>query len=126
MTTPTAYNNVERKQAEKAHQENEQRFKILAEATFEGITLSENGIIIDLNEQHANMHGYERNELIGKHILEIVAPESLERLKEAMRLGEKGPIEYLDLRKDGTKFPVEVRSNIVQVGGRELVPGHGK
>jgi len=39
-----------RKQSEKALRESEQRFRTLAEATFEGITLTENGVIVDLND----------------------------------------------------------------------------
>jgi PAS domain S-box-containing protein len=109
------------KRAQQALRESEQRFRTLSEATFEGISLTENGVIVDLNDQHAKMHGYKRSELIGKHVLELVAPESRERLVESIRMGELGPIEYLDLRKDGKKLFVEVRSSVVRIGGRELV-----
>ncbi len=111
---------TERIETENKLRESERRFKTLAEATSEGISITENGIILDVNDQHAKMHGYERNELIGKPVLEIVAPDSRERLTKAIHHDEEGPIEYLDLRKDGTKFPVEVRSRNVQIGGREL------
>jgi PAS domain S-box-containing protein len=109
------------KASDKAMRESEQRFKTLSEATFEGISLTENGIIVDLNDQHAKMHGYKRSEMIGKHVLSLAAPESRDLLAESIRNGQKGPIEYCDLRKDGTKLFVEVRSSSVQIGGRELV-----
>jgi PAS domain S-box-containing protein len=121
MKTPKGTRKTKRAQTDNALFESEQRFKTLAEATFEGITISENGIIVDLNDQHAYMHGYEREDLLGKHVRDIVAPEFHERLDEAMRTGDPGPIEYLDLRKDGTRFPVEVFSRTVKVGKREVV-----
>ncbi len=121
MKTPKKSGKTKHAKTDKALLESEQRFKTLAEATFEGITISENGVIVDLNDQHAFMHGYDREELVGKRIQEIVAPESRERLAVAMRSGESGPVEYLDLRKDGTSFPVEVLSRTVQIGRREYV-----
>jgi PAS domain S-box-containing protein len=121
MKSPKGSDKTKHAQTDNALYESEQRFKTLAEATFEGIAISENGIIVDLNDQHAYMHGYEREDLIGKHVREIVAPEFHERLAEAMRTADPGPVEYLDLRKDGTRFPVEVLSRPMQVGKRELV-----
>jgi PAS domain S-box-containing protein len=105
----------------KALHESEQRFRTLSEAAFEGISLTENGIIVDLNDQQAKIHGYNRNELIGKSVIDLVAPESRQRLVEAIRNREKGPVEYVDLCKDGRKIIVEVRSSSIQIGSRELV-----
>jgi PAS domain S-box-containing protein len=110
----------ERLQTENRLRESEQRFKTLAEATSEGIGITENGIILDVNDQHAKMHGYERSELIGKAVKEIVAPQSHEKLANANRLEDLGPNEYYDVRKDGSLFPVEVRSRRVRIGGRDL------
>ncbi len=44
----------------------EERFKNLAAAAFEGICISENGRIIDVNDQGLKMFGFERDEMIGK------------------------------------------------------------
>ncbi|MEI9962318.1 MAG: PAS domain-containing protein [Limisphaerales bacterium] len=54
----------------------EERFKNLAAAAFEGICISENGRIIDVNDQGLKMFGYERDEIIGKEIIDLIAPES--------------------------------------------------
>jgi PAS domain S-box-containing protein len=53
---------------EEAMRESELRFKTLAEASFEGMVLSERGLIVDLNDQQARMHGYDRSELIGRPV----------------------------------------------------------
>ena len=59
---------TELKRAEEAVRESERRLRTLAEASFEGICVSENGRILDVNDQFAAMFGYERNELIGREI----------------------------------------------------------
>jgi len=113
-------NITERKQAEQALRESEQRFRTLAEASFEGIVLTEKGVVVDLNDQLANMLGYDRGELIGKLVMESVAPESRDLVAEAIRSGRLDPYEHPALRKDGTTFPVEVRARTTQMADRQL------
>lgn len=110
----------ERLQTENQLRESEQRFKTLADATSEGIGITENGIILDVNDQHARMHGYERSELVGKPVKDIVASQCHSLLDKAIRTNDLGPVEYFDVRKDGSIFPVEVRSRRVRLGGRDL------
>ncbi|HEX2998556.1 MAG TPA: ATP-binding protein, partial [Anaerolineales bacterium] len=100
--------------------ESERRFQILAEAPFEGIALTENGVIVDLNDQMAHMLGYARGEMIGRPVMEIIAPESRGLVAEAIRSGRLEPYEHLALRKDGTLFPVETRARAIQMNGRQL------
>jgi PAS domain S-box-containing protein len=111
---------TERKLADEALRESELRFKMLAEASFEGTVLAEEGVIVDLNDQQAQMHGYERNELAGKRVLDLVAPESRAEVDKVIHSGEQGPFEFFDIRKDGSIFPVEVRVRAVRLGDREL------
>lgn len=111
---------TERKRAEAALHESEQRFKTLAEASFEGIALTDNGIFVDLTEQFANMLACDRNELLGRNVLEFVAPEFRDRAERAHALDEPGPYEFNALRKDGSTFPVEVRARSTLIGGRRL------
>jgi len=110
----------ERKKAEGALRESEERFRTLAEASFEGIALTEKGVIVDLNDQLASMLGYDRGELIGKPVMEAVALESRELVAEAIRSGRLEPYGHLALRKDGTTFPVEVCARTTQMAGRQL------
>jgi len=108
----------ESKKAEETLRESEERFSRLAAAAFEGIGISEEGKIIDLNDQLAKMLGYERDELIGKAVLDIVAPESRDLVMAKMREEHEGPYVHLTIRKDGSIFPVEIRARSIHFKGR--------
>jgi PAS domain S-box-containing protein len=108
------------KQTEQAMRESEDRFRTLAEASFEGVALTENGVIVDMNDQLAHMYDYERNELIGKSLLDIIVPELHAHVKETIQLDKRESYEILGLRKNGTTFPAEVRGRFTRRGGKEL------
>jgi two-component system, cell cycle sensor histidine kinase and response regulator CckA len=101
---------TERKQAEQALRESEERFRRLSEATFEGIGICGNDRILDANTQLAEMVGYTHPELIGMPTDQLVAPESRSLVREYVQGGQLDRYEHLALRKDGSVFPVEVRS----------------
>jgi PAS domain S-box-containing protein len=103
-----------------ALRESEQRFRTLAQASFEGICLSENGIIFDMNDQFPGIYGYERAELIGREIATLVTPEWRERLRERHRQHQEGVFEHDCLRKNGTVFRAEARSKMVLLGNRNV------
>ena len=108
---------TERKKAEEALKESEERYSRLSAAAFEGIGISERGIIIDVNDQLAEMLGYKPNEMIGKPILEMVAPESRSVVMANLTKKHEGPYEHLTIKKDGTIFPVEVRARSIRYKG---------
>ncbi len=110
----------ERKRAEEALLQSEERFRTFSEASFEGITLIDVGLFVDVNDQFARMLGYERSELIGQPVITCVAPEYRNIVQTAIRTGNKGPYEHLALRKDGTVFPVEVQAGMSYLGGRVM------
>ncbi len=110
----------ERTRAEAVLRESEQRFRTLAEATFEGISLSESGVILDVNDQLAEMLGWPRRELIGRPVLEFVAPGHRHVVADSLRHSLTGPYEHLLLRRDGTTVPVEIRARVLAAGDRCL------
>ncbi len=111
---------TERARAETALQESEQRFRTLAEASFEGIALTEDGVVTDCNDQLVQMLGWSRSELVGKSIMDFTAPESRALAEEAMRTEEQRPYEHMCIRKDGTVFPVEIRARSARIGSRTV------
>jgi PAS domain S-box-containing protein len=109
-----------RKQAEQTLRESEDRFRSLAASAFEGIGITEEGRVLDVNDQMAEMLGYTREELVGRPVKDFVAEESRPLVGQMMRDGHEGPYEHRAVRKDGTTFPVEVRAKAFETAGRAL------
>src|SRR5512140_302431 len=81
-------------------------------------------MIVDASEPALVMHGYERSELVGKPISVIDPFTPAETLEEELHSLESGtPLLFTarHRRKDGSTFEVEVRSTILNFGGRHLV-----
>jgi PAS domain S-box-containing protein len=104
--------------AKKALQESEERFRRLSEVTFEGIGITENGKVVDVNDQLAKMLGYEPDQMIGQDVMNFVAPESRELVLKNIQAGSECPYEHLALRKDGSTLLVEAQSKLLPYQGR--------
>ena len=111
---------TQRKEAEVALAQSEERFRRLSQAAFEGIAISEAGRVIDANARLAEMLGYELEQMIGRDALDFVAPESAGEVRRRMRSGSEEPYEHLALRRDGSRLPVEIRARSLPYGERSL------
>lgn len=98
--------------------ESEARFRALAEASWEGICFTANGVILDANPQLASIFGYDLADLIGRHVLELTAPSSTAALLRAMRLRSAAPTQFDAVRKDGAVITVELRAQTVTYQGK--------
>jgi PAS domain S-box-containing protein len=98
---------TERKQMEEALRHSEERFRQLSAATFEGIGISKQAVFVDGNPQLAAMLGYDLAELIGKPVMDFVAPESQALVMDHIRRGSEERYEHFVRRKDGSIFPIE-------------------
>jgi len=96
---------------EKRIRESESRFRQLAEATMEGIVFHKSGIILDLNERACELFGYPRNEMIGRNVLTLTAPECIEFVQQKIIQGYDKSYEAKGLRKDGSSFWAELQSH---------------
>jgi len=102
---------TERKQAEAAMLEAQARYKLLSDLTFEGIAIHNQGVAIDVNPAFVRMFGYEREELVGKQIVEMLfTPESQTMIRQNIRIQHAQPYEVIGIRKDGTQFPIEIEA----------------
>ncbi len=111
---------TERKMAEEDLRESEERQRILADASFEGIAISAGGVFLDCNDQLAQILRRPRADIIGKRISEFIAPEHRSLVAEAHRTGLLDPFEHQIVRGDGTLRTVAVRARMAQIGGRQL------
>ena len=68
------------------------------------------GFVLDLNQEAVKIYGFERNELIGRPIKEIVPPECHSQADELLRRCREGEVvrgvEGLRMTKDGQQMPV--------------------
>ncbi|HEX5658135.1 MAG TPA: ATP-binding protein, partial [Polyangiales bacterium] len=100
--------------------ENTARFQSLFDATFEGVAVHDQGIIVDVNGALAQMFGYTRDELIGRSADELSAPEVRERVAAHMRSSSGSRYEAIGLRKDGSQFALEISGKPHHYAGRLL------
>jgi diguanylate cyclase len=100
--------------------ESEERFRRLADATFEGILLQDGGSILDANESLVAMLGRTSDEVIGHHLLTLFAPESHDVIANNMCVDAAAPYEATAVRKDGTELLVELHSKPMPYDGRHV------
>ncbi len=111
----------ERKESERLIKESEERFRLLSEATMEGIVMSENGEIIDANDQYARLHGFiNKEEIIGKKTEEFIAPDFIDIAQHNLESGYHRPFIIKALKRDGSTFTVEVRGQSIPWYGKRI------
>ena len=111
---------TDRKRAEEALRESEERFRILADATFEGIAITEHGRIVDANEQLAQIVGDTQSELIGQEVALLVAPEDRDRVMSSILAGSESHTEHRMFRRDGAPISVETHGRTIAHQGRQI------
>lgn len=105
---------------DRALHESEIRFRQLAEATIEGIIIHKKGIIRDLNERACELFGYSHDEMIGRDMLSLTAPECVELIKQMVASDSYEPYEARRLRRDGSTFWAEMHTHQITVDGEIL------
>ena len=98
----------------------EERFRRLSEATFEAVAITENGKIVDINTNFAQMFGYQIHEAIGMNAVEFVIPSYRDLVRQNISSQHEGVYESVLLRKDGTLFAGEVRGRTLCESDRSL------
>jgi PAS domain S-box-containing protein len=104
----------QRIKAENSARQSEARFKRLSDCALEGIVITVGDEIVDVNETYAKMHGYEQNHIIGKSAEILTAPEYQEFARSKRFANDDRPYEKIAVKKDGSLFPVEVRSRLLE------------
>ena len=109
------------KEAQKALLLSEEKFKFFAESTFEGIVVHERGIVLDTNESFRIMTGLTIEDTLGKNLLEFIPKKSDKARMVANMLKRKSkPFHVTALKKDGSKFIIEVEAKEVNYLGKKV------
>jgi diguanylate cyclase (GGDEF)-like protein/PAS domain S-box-containing protein len=107
-----------RKSTEKKLRESENRFQVLHEASFGGISIHDQGNILDANQALSTMTGYSPRELIGMDGLKLIAPPWWEVVQTKIRTGYEQPYDVEGLRKDGSVFFLEIQGKSIPFQGK--------
>jgi two-component system cell cycle sensor histidine kinase/response regulator CckA len=98
-----------------------ERLEMLSEASFEGILVHVDGVVLDVNRRVAEMVGREPHEMLGPETMRrTVAPEDLEATMQRVATGYEGAYTITAVRKDGSRFRAELQSKQGRLGDRPV------
>jgi two-component system cell cycle sensor histidine kinase/response regulator CckA len=98
-----------------------ERVDMLSAASFEGILVHAEGVVIDVNQRFAEMMGSHPDEIIGQNTTQrFVAPEDLQAVLARMQGGHEGAYVITGVRKGGARFRAELQSKQGRLGDRPV------
>ena len=100
--------------------ESEQRFKILHDASFGGLLIHDQSIILDCNQELSKITGYTQEELIGSKSFDLVDPKYHEAVKEHIKSGDEKPYEVIGIRKNGESYPLKIEARNMPYEGKTI------
>ena len=119
----------ERLRAEELLREEQEQYRGIFEATGDGLVITDMaGMLVDTNPAFCRMHGYAScEEFRGRHVKEVfIHPDYhalFEEYASAIRAGGRFRTQAMDVRKDGTPFPVEVEGSVLSYKGEPHMLG---
>lgn len=90
------------------------------------LLLDEKGTITDCNERALSLYGYTREELVGSNASKIIDPQAQGPYRQHLTVDppEEGFLyESMHVKKDGTRFPVEVSAQVIYIRGKKYFNG---
>jgi len=87
-----------------------------------------NGVITEVNQRMVEIHEYDsKDDMVGRNALELVAPRDyeqiLENMRQAIKRGKIGGVEYTLLKANGNEFPAELSTSVLRDASGNAV-GH--
>lgn len=97
-----------------------ERYYKLVNLSVEGVLIHQGGVCVDVNVAIERLFGYDRDELIGRDVLFLVAPEHRDIVVRNIAQSGSKPYEVLGLRKDGKRIPVLVEAYETEWEGKPI------
>ncbi|MBW2407816.1 MAG: PAS domain S-box protein [Deltaproteobacteria bacterium] len=119
-------NITERKQAEDALRESEEKYRSLIERANDGVIIVQDGIVKFVNNRIVDLFGYNVDKMCDTPFLDYVFPDDRKRIKELheRRMKEEDVpniYEMQALHKEGRKLDIETNSGIITYHGKPAV-----
>jgi len=120
---------TDRKRAEEALQESDAKFRTVAEESPDIIFISKKDGVAYQNKRCEEMLGYKSEEIYspGFNFLKVLAPESLELARSALKKYFIGavvePLEYTLISKDGKRISTVINTKLINYGGEKAILG---
>lgn len=111
---------TERQKAEQVLKESQERLRYFMEESLEAIFIQDQGAIIDFNTAACRMFGYEADELHFKKILSLYDVSFHREIKKQLARGQTIFAEWTGVKKDGTRFDIEVYSRPDIYQGKDI------
>ena len=93
--------------AEIAMRESEERLSKFMQATVEGILFHADNVVTDVNPALCQLMGYSLDEMLGRNVLELIAPDHRDRAAAVGAARMETTFESMLVHRDGTRIPVE-------------------
>ncbi|UCH96244.1 MAG: response regulator [Candidatus Aminicenantes bacterium] len=124
----------ERKQAQEALKKSEEKYKRLVDNSLVGIYITQDHVVKFCNRKFAEIFGFrDTEEILDRHMKELVTKESLERLnmEDYLRnlsgckeeVASPSRYELKGIKKDGTSFEIEVFDSPITLQDRPALEG---
>jgi PAS domain S-box-containing protein/putative nucleotidyltransferase with HDIG domain len=120
---------TERKLAEEALKESEEKFRSLAEQSPNMIFINQKGRVVYANEMCEEIMGYTRKELYSPdfNFLSLIGPESMDAIRENftrhMRGEEVPPVAYTLITRGGERIEAILATKLIRYGGEGAILG---
>jgi PAS domain S-box-containing protein/putative nucleotidyltransferase with HDIG domain len=117
---------TERKQAEDALRESEERYRTAIESSNDGVAVMKGDLHLYVNRKYLEMFGFDDPaEVIGKTQAVTVHPEDLSRVMDCNRARQRGErvpgrYEFRGIRRNGEELYIEVSGTGISYGGEAL------
>jgi PAS domain S-box-containing protein len=111
---------TDRKQAEAALKDSEEKLQRMFDSVIDAITvINLNGVIIECNEKAPKLMGFStKDEILGKNSLEMIVPRERERgqisIQKVLEEGAMENIEFTLLKANGSEFSAEISGSALK------------
>ncbi len=111
---------MEELRKEEALRESELRFKALHNASFGGIVIHDQGVILECNQGLSEITGYSLSELIGMNGLLLISEKTRDYVFSQIKSKYEKAYEAIGVRKDGSEYPLRLEAREIPYKGKSV------